>query len=69
MAKLTDKLTVRVNVEGLLQKELVKVVEKMHEDHGVMVENIDLNWVKMEDGKGKLTDCRVRSNYYIQLKF
>ena len=64
MAKPARELTVQINVEGLLQKELIKVVEKMNEDHGVMIEDINLEWMRTVDGKGKVVQCQVRSNYY-----
>lgn len=62
MAKL-EELTVQINVEGLLQKELIKVVEKMNEDHGVVIEDIKFSWVQVLDMGSKVTQCQVRSSY------
>ena len=63
MAKL-DEITVQVNVEGLLQKELTKVINKIYEDHDVMIESIDFEWIKMASGLGKIASCKTRSKYY-----
>lgn len=59
-----DEITVQVNVEGLLQQELVKFINRVHKDHGVMIESIDFEWVKKGDGSGKVISCKIHSNYY-----
>tara|TARA_R110002050_G_scaffold246395_4_gene384182 strand:- start:388 stop:582 length:195 start_codon:yes stop_codon:yes gene_type:complete len=63
MAKVVE-LTVQGNVESLLQKELTRVVDEIYEDHGVMIESIAFEWVKMADDKGKIFSCKTQSNYY-----
>lgn len=63
MAKL-EELTIQLNIEGALQKELIKVVEKIRDDHGVIIENIDFHWLNKIGGKGQVLSCQIKSSYY-----
>jgi len=62
MAKIKP-ITVQVNVEGLLQKELIKVVEKIQKDHDLMIDNINFQWSKSTNGIAKVVRCETRNSY------
>ena len=60
----SSEITLKVNVEGLLQKELTRIVSKINDDHGIMLENISFEWVKMSNGRGNIISCKTESTYY-----
>ena len=62
MAKLED-VTVQINIEGLLQKELSKVVQGIFDEHKVMIESIDFQWQATTGGDALITRCETRSVY------
>ena len=62
MAKV-EKLTVQVNIEAVMQKELIKVINKVHVDHGLMINAIDFDWITTIDGKAQITSCNTTSTY------
>ena len=63
MAKVLKELTVTVNVEGLLQKELIKVVESIQKEHGLMIDDISFQWVLSIDGTANVVRCETRNSY------
>lgn len=57
------ELTMKINIEGALQKELIKVVEKMNKDHGLMIKDIDFHWASEMSGQSRVIRCQVTSDY------
>lgn len=62
MAKIED-LSVVVNVEGVFQKELMKVVERLYNEHGVKIEEVSFGWLSTSFSENEVISCRTTSSY------
>lgn len=56
-------IKVTIDVNTLFQKELVRVIQTLYEEHGVMVTAIDLEWSRMSDGTSRITSCETKTEF------
>jgi len=58
-----ENLTVKVSVESVLQKELIKVLQDISDDHNLQITDISFSWATSVGGKSLVLGCETRSKY------
>ena len=61
MAKL-NKLEIECSIEAVVQKELMKVAEKIYKDHGLIISDISFEWLIRIGDESTLLGCETRSS-------
>lgn len=56
-------IKVSINVNALLQKELARVIQKIYDEYGIMVTEINVDWVRMQEGTRRITYCEVNTGF------
>ena len=56
-------INVSINVNALLQKELARVIQKIYDEYGIMVTEINVDWVRMQEGISRITYCEVKTSF------
>ena len=51
-----------ISIETVVQKELMKVAEKVYKEHGLVISDISFNWNTTIDGEYILLGCETRSS-------
>jgi hypothetical protein len=62
MAKVGE-ITIEVSVEAVFQKAIIEVVQKIQQDHGVIIESLRFDWIEAVDGSAKVISCETGSKY------
>jgi len=52
---------VKISIEAILQKEISEVVQKIHDDHGLVVHSVSFEWVHFIAAKSKIISCTTES--------
>ena len=54
--------SIKVSVESILHNEICKVANSIYKNHGITIEGIEFEWVKMDDKTQNLDGCKIRTS-------
>ena len=61
-------IQVSISVNNLFQKELMKVIQAIYEEHRVMITGIEVDWSHTINDDSRITSCEVRTELFHDIR-